>query len=266
MASNLRGGNIARMNYPVELNPDVDADADDRKLYQYSYYWTQTGSNNRYFRGNFEEDAAPEGWVRQDGLDWAEGPPAGAGWMKGEWGEDGPPSFWVSWDNSRSNSRDFGPDDRKLDSSYNYSYWTQTGNNNRYFRGDFGQDAAPEGWVRQDGLDWAEGPPAGAGWMVGEWGEDGSPDSWDSWDKDFGPDDPPLDSSYSYYYWTQTGNNNRYFRGNFEQDAPEGWVRHDDWIDGPPVTANGAEWVKGTWGLEGPPGSWDSWSPSEDGP
>lgn len=177
IASNLRGGNVARMNYPVELNPDADADAGDRKLYQYSYYWTQTGNSNRFFHGNFDQDA-------------------------------------------------------------------------------------PEGWVRHE--DWIEDPPAGAGWMEGEWGEDGSPDSWWSDSRDFGPDGPKLELPYSYSYWTQTGNNNRYFRGNFEGDAPEGWVRQDDWIDGPP--ANGAEWVKGTWGLDGPPGSWDSWSPSEDGP
>ena len=39
MARNLRGGETTRMNYPAELLPDADVDADDRKLdYSYSYY------------------------------------------------------------------------------------------------------------------------------------------------------------------------------------------------------------------------------------
>ena len=144
----------------------------DRKLdYAYNYYWTQTGSN-RYYRGNFIGDA-PDGWIQQT---WgAEGPPPTEGeWIEAKWNKNEPaPEDWVSWSDNASS--DDGPEDPKLDYSYNY-YWTKTGSN-RYYRGYFKQ-GAPEGWIKQT---WgAEGPPPESGLIEGTWSEDES-DDWVSW-------------------------------------------------------------------------------------
>jgi len=227
--TNLRGRRTTIMN----------ENADDRKLYQYNYYWTKTGSN-RYFRGDFKENA-PDGWVRQD---WVEGPPIDTEWIEDSWSEDESPDYWERYD---------GPDDRKL-YQYNY-YWTKTGSN-RYFRGDFEGDG-PDGWVRQD---WIEGPPTDTEWIEGSWSEDESPDYWDAFE---GPDDRKL---YQYnYYWTKTGSN-EYFRGKFDGDTPDGWVRQAWGTEGPPTDT---EWIEGSWSEGGPDRweSWDSsWSNSLDGP
>ena len=79
-------------------------------------------------------------------------------------------------------------------------------------------------------------------------------------------DNRKLDYSYS-YYWTKTGTN-QFYRGNFNQDIPEGWVRQEE-----PPTKDG--WIQGYYNNNDEPAGWVSWvnsassssdSASRDGP
>ena len=71
-------------------------------------------------------------------------------------------------------------------------------------------------------------------------------------DVDVNADNRKLDS-YS-YYWTQTGTK-RYVHGDFKGGAREGWVRQENWINGPPTDGG---WIQRSWSEDASSDNWET--------
>ena len=204
-----------------------------------------------YVHGNFK-GGAREGWVRQE--NWINGPPADVGWIQRSWSKDDTPDNWEDWENSWDSRDDVDGFDRKLDS---------------YIQRSWSKDDTPDNWEdwenSWDSRDDVDGFDRKLdSYIQRSWSKDDTPDNWEDWENswdsrdDVDGFDRKLDS-YS-YYWTQTGTK-RYVHGNFKGGAREGWVRQENWINGPPADVG---WIQRSWSKDDTPDNWEDWENSWD--